>query len=128
MLDILAKIVGPNRAVSIYVALQRFGIPIALVAAFAIALALIIEISSAARMEHLAYVRARVVNMTPLTTDKSKGVFVDLVLPDGQELKLTETEGSISKSIKDTACVEERRDTRTGKVSFRLRLPHRCAT
>lgn len=127
MLDLLAKIFGPSRAVSVYVAGKRFGIPLLLLTAFGVALWVMFSTTDTDRYAHVAYVEAAVLGTTPLTTsDANAGVFVDIRLPDGTELKLTETEGAISRSLSERACVEQRRDTATGSLEHRLRLPHRC--
>lgn len=127
MLDLLAKILGPSRAVSAYVALRRFGIPVGLFIGFVVVFFVIIRVSHPDRMEHLTYLTADVVAVTPLTQDPNAGVWVDIRLPDGTELRLTETEGAISREIESVACLEALRDTQTGEVSHRLRRLHRCA-
>lgn len=127
MLDLLAKIFGPSRAVSVYIAGKRFGIPVLLLAAFGVALWVMFSTTSTDKYEHVAYVEVAVLGTTPLTTsDANAGVFVDVRMPDGSELKLTETEGAISRSLTERACVEQRRNTTTGEMDHRLRLPHRC--
>ena len=128
MLDFLARIFGPDRAVSVYVALRRFGIPVALFAGFLAVFLTIVTVSNPDRMEHLAYLEVDVIAVTPLTQDVNSGVFVDVRLPDGQILKLTETEGAISRELESVACLERRRDTETGEISHRLRRAHRCAS
>ena len=127
MLDFLAKILGPDRAVSVYVATRRFGIPVACVIGFALAFWLMVGLSDPDRMEHVAYLQVEVIEVTPLTQDARSGVFVDVRLPGGDVLKLTETEGAISRELTDTACLEQRRDRETGEISHRLRRAHRCA-
>ncbi len=127
MLDILAKIVGPSRAVSLYVLAKRFWVPVLLLIGFIAAVAIMFLTSDAERMEHVAYLEAEVIATTPLTTSNvGAGVFVDVRLPDGSALKLTETEGAIARNMTDRACLEQQRDTKTGEMEYRLRLPHRC--
>lgn len=127
MLDTLAKIVGPSRAVSLYVVAKRFGIPVLLLIGFIGAVTVMFATSDADRMEHVAYVEAEVIATKPLTTSNiGAGMFVDVRLPDGSALKLTETEGAISRNLTDRACLERQRDTETGAMEYRLRLPHRC--
>lgn len=127
MLDILAKIFGPARAVSLYVLIKRFGIPTVLLIGFACILAFTFLTASKDRYEHVAYVEATVLETAPLTTaNTSPGVFVDVLLADGTELKLTETEGAIARTLTDRACLEQRRDTESGGMDYRLRMPHRC--
>ncbi len=126
MLDLLAKIFGPQRAVSMYVAIKRFGIPVGLLIGFALVFWFIIDVSDPDRMEHMAYLRVEVVEVSPLTQDINSGVFVDVRLPDGTVLKLTETEGAISRELTDIACLEQRRDRETEEISYRLRRAHRC--
>lgn len=127
MLDLLAKIVGPDRAVSLYVAGRRFGIPVLFFLGFVAVFGVIVTLSDPDRMEHMAYLVVDVVEVTPLTQDIDSGVFVDVRLPDGEVLKLTETEGAIARELTDTACLEQRRDRETGEISHRLRRAHRCA-
>ena len=127
MLDLLAKILGPSRAVSAYVALRRFGIPVALFIGFVAVFFLMVRVSHPDRMEHMAFVTAEVIALTPLTQDPDAGVWVDIPLPDGTEIRLTETEGAIAREIESVACLEQQRDAQTGEVSHRLRRLHRCA-
>ncbi|MDA0963423.1 MAG: hypothetical protein O2898_10985 [Proteobacteria bacterium] len=127
MLDLLAKILGPSRAVSAYVALRRFGIPVALFIGFVAVFFLMVRVSHPDRMEHMAFVTAEVIALTPLTQDVNAGVWVDIRLPDGTEIRLTETEGAIAREIESVACLEQQRDAQTGEVSHRLRRLHRCA-
>ncbi len=126
MLDFLAKIVGPDRAVTTYVFLSRWGLGIGLVSVFVIGMATLLIFNSAERHEHLEYVTADVLDVSPLASNTQMGVMVQLRLPDGQTLQLTEVEGAISGSLSDTACVEARRLKSDGSLSHRLRLPHRC--
>lgn len=127
MLDFLAKILGPDRAISVYVASRRFGIPVACVIGFALVFWLMVDLSDPDRMEHVAYLQVDVIEVTPLMQDARSGVFIDVRLPDGGVLKLTETEGAIARELTDTACLEQRRDRETGEISHRLRRAHRCA-
>lgn len=126
MLDLLAKVFGPQLAVSIYVILRRVWIPVTLLLGFAAVFWFIVRASDPDRMEHMAYLRVEVVEVTRLTQDINSGVFVDVRLPDGEILKLTETEGAISRDLTDVACLEQRRDRETGEISHRLRRAHRC--
>lgn len=126
MLDFLAKIVGPDRAVTVYVFLSRWGLGIGLVSLFLIGMGALLILNSADRHEHLEYVTAEVLDVSPLASNTQMGVMVQLRLPDGQTLQLTEVEGAISGSLSDTACVEARRLKADGSLSHRLRLPHRC--
>ena len=126
MLELLSKIIGPNRAVSLYVFFQRWGVIFGLVLGFVALLGTVIWLSSPDRFEHVAYIRAEVIATAPLVREGEPGLMVDLRLPDGETLQLTETEGTISGSLTNTACVEQRRDSDLGTILFRLRLPHRC--
>ena len=126
MLDVLAKIVGPNHAVSIYVFLSRWGWGIALVLVFVAGLGTLLVLNSDDRHEHVAYVKAEVLNVALLTNSNQIGVMVRLRLPDGQTLQLTEAEGAVSGSLTDSACVQARRLKSDGSLNHRLRLPHRC--
>lgn len=127
MLDLLARAIGPQRAVSAYVFAQRWGIGILLGLGFVIVLTTLLLRTSSERLDHVAYVEASVTAVTPLKTQTEIGVIVDVLLPDGTVVRLTEVEGLISASLTDRACVEQRRNPDTGALHYRLRLPHRCA-
>ena len=127
MLDILTKLLGPHRAVSLYIFLQRRGLAIGLVIVFVAILGFILSRSDPDRMEHVAYHLAEVKGVEVINNNASIGVYVSVELPDGTLLKLTETEGAISGAIVDTACVEQRRTANDGSDTYRLRRAHRCA-
>ncbi|MCR9124641.1 MAG: hypothetical protein NXH82_00795 [Rhodobacteraceae bacterium] len=126
-LDILARLIGPQRAVSVYIHGRRWGIPALLLTVFAGGWALFIGLSDPDRYRHLAYLTVPVVGTAPLTGTGSSGIFVDVALPDGTVLNLNTTEGPMIQSISDTACLQQREDTKTNAVTYRLRLPGSCA-
>lgn len=126
LLDLLAKVIGPTRAVSVYIFLRTKGLAILAGLAFLAILGVLLARSDPDRLEHVAYITGAVQGTTPINNDVRNGVIVDLQLPDGEILRLTETEGLISGTIDDTACVEKRRHTKSGQAQYRLRLPHRC--
>lgn len=127
MLTFLAKILGPDRAVTVYVFFQRWGIGLALVLAFVVGMGLFMVLSTRERLEHVAYVTADVTATTPINGDARNGLYIDLRLPSGQTLQLNEAQGPIIANIAQTACVEHRRDNVDGSDHYRLRLDHRCA-
>jgi hypothetical protein len=126
MLSALAKILGPERGVSPYVFLQRWGIGLGLALAFLIGMTLFLAFSSPSRLDHIAHITADVTATTPINGDARNGLMVDLRLPTGETLSLPETEGLIAPEPGETACVELRRNRQTGQDLYRLRLAHRC--
>ncbi|MFK7753866.1 MAG: hypothetical protein AB8B51_15130 [Sedimentitalea sp.] len=127
MLDVLAKVFGPHHGVTVYAFLQKWGIGIAFGVVFAAGLVMLLTLSSPERFEHVSYDTMPVVRTSPLNNDPNIGLIFDIELPDGNLHRLTETEGPITASISDTACVETRRYIDSGALAYRLRLPHRCA-
>ena len=125
MLDLLARLIGPSRAVSAYVAVQRFGIPVGLALGFAGILVWLFAFSHPDTKEHLSYLRVDVIEQSELGGG-NHGILVDVRLPDGELVRLTESEGMISATLTETACVEALRAVADGSVQYRLRLPHRC--
>lgn len=126
MLSVLTKLLGPSRAVSVYIFLQSWGIALALAFAFVIGMGVFLTLSAPSRLDHIAYVTADVTATTPINGDVRNGLLVDLRLPNGKILNLTETEGLISPKPGATACVQHQRHRGNGNDYFRLRLPHRC--
>ncbi len=125
MLDFLARLLGPDRAVSAYVFVSRFGIAILCGLGFLAVIAFLF-LRPTGEPEHEAYLTLPVVSSGPLSASDQHAVMVVVQLPDGENLRLTETEGLIARSIADTACVELRRMPRSGEARYRLRQPHRC--
>jgi hypothetical protein len=126
MLTLLAKILGPDRAVTAYVFLQRWGLGLGLGLAFVVGMGLFLTFSAPSRLEHVAHVTAEVLSTSPINGDARNGLLVDVRLPEGKVLNLTETEGLIDLVPGQPACVELRRHTVTGQDHYRLRLAHRC--
>ncbi len=126
MLDLLAKLLGPHRAVTVYAFLQTRALAIVVVLAL-LAGGALFALRGGDTLDHVAYIEARVLTTTPINGDRRNGIIADLRLPDGETLRLTETEGLIAGSLTDTACVELRRD-RSGAPAYRLRHPRRCET
>ncbi|HBS51314.1 MAG TPA: hypothetical protein DEA05_15075 [Rhodobacteraceae bacterium] len=124
MLDLLAKVIGPHRAVSVYAFLRTWGLPLGLVLAALLGIGAMV-LRGADQPEHVAYIRAEVLGTDPINGDRRNGLMVDLRLPDGEILRLTETEGLIAAKLEATACVQERRRP-DGAALYRLRQPHRC--
>lgn len=127
MLDILTKLLGPHRAVSLYVFVHRRGLAIGLIIAFVAALGFIITRSDPERLEHVAYHLVEVKGVEVINNNKSIGVNFSVKLPDGTLLTLTDTEGAISGEIVDSACVQHRRNIENGSETYRLRRAYRCA-
>lgn len=125
MLAIFSRLFGPARAVSLYLFIRQWWLGFAFVGLMGLILALLFA-GSAGEPHHVAYFKTEVVSVEPLNVDVKNGVFVNLRLPDGKELQLTETEGLIAGSITDSACLEQLESPESGAVSYRLRRPERC--
>ena len=128
MLDLLSKILGPHRAVSVYVFLQNRGLILLAVAAFLAIVAGLLILSDPGEHQHQAFLTVPVVSTTPVGNDISKGVIASVRLPDGDVVAVTTTEGEIAATVTATACVEKRVFVQTGEPRYRLKLLHYCAS
>lgn len=124
MLDILAKLIGPHRAVSVYAFLKTWGFAIVVVVAIALG-GTLFALRGGDRLTHVAYMQADVLTTSPINGDRRNGILADIRLPDGEMLRLSETEGLIAGTLDKIACVELRQDNR-GNPEYRLRHPRRC--
>lgn len=124
MLDLLARLIGPHRAVSVYAFLKSWGLALAAILLLATA-ATVLVTRGGDGPTHVAYLRAEVLGTTPINGDRRNGIIAELRLPQGDILNLTETEGLIANNLGETACVELRRDS-DGSELYRLRRNHRC--
>ena len=125
MLDLLAKIVGPNRAVTIYVFLQRRGLAILGAVAFAAIVAYLLLVTGPEDHEHAGYFTAPVIEVIPAGNSTDNGALVEVVLPDHSTTRIT-AEGPVVEALTDTACVEKRIYVKSGTPRYRLKLPHYC--
>ncbi len=127
MLEILSRIFGPHRAVSIYVFLQNRGLVLLAVLGFAGIVATLLLSSDPARHEHEAFLTLPVISATAAGNDIRNGLIATLRLPDGETVTVTTTEGEIAAAVTDTACVEKRRFVDSGQARYRLKLRNNCA-
>ena len=125
MLPVLARILGPHRAVSVYAFLKQWGLGVVFVLGLVAILAGLFLRGDGQR-DHIAYVEAEVLEVTPLNGSEDFGVLVDLRLPDGHTLQLTETEGLITRALDGTACVEKLKGAGGHPFRYRLRREIRC--
>lgn len=128
MLDILSKLLGPHRAVSVYAFFQTRG---AILAAAALIIAILLTLFFFGKgeedHEHEAFLTLDVLSAVAINGDFSKGAVVSVRLPDGHPTSITTTEGPIAAAITTTACVEKRVYVTSREARYRLKLPQHCA-
>ncbi len=128
MLDILSKVFGPHRAVSIYVFVQRRGLAMLLAIGFVAVVSSLLFLNRPREHEPVAFMTLPVITAVPVGKDFSTGVIATLRLPDGQSISVTSTEGPIAATVTATACVEKRRFVDNGEFRYRLKLLHNCGS
>ncbi len=126
MLDVLSKIFGPHRAVSIYVFLKNYGLAIAGVLVMAVILCSLLLFSGDGEHEHHSYMTVPVLSATPINGDLKNGVIASVRLPDGSATSITSTEAPVSQTVGTTACVEKRVYESSGEFRYRFKLPRYC--
>ncbi len=126
MLDLLSKVFGPHRAVSIYVFLQNRGLILLAIAAFATIVATLLLSTGERKHEHQAFLTVPVISTTPVGKDIRTGLIATIRLPEGHTVTVTTTEGNIAASVTATACIEQRRYVDTGEPRYRLKLRSNC--
>ena len=126
MLDIFAKIFGPHRGVSIYIFLQRRGLILLAAAGFAGIVAWLLLFTGPGEHRPVAFMKADVIRKLPVSGSEANGIIADLRLPDGEEIRVTTTEGEVATSVTATACVEKRQFVKSGEFRYRIKLPHYC--
>ncbi len=127
MLELLSKILGPHRAVSVYVFLQRRGVALLCALGFAGVLAILFISSAPEDHEHEAFHTVPVLSITPVgNNDTSRGVIASVRLPDGSVTSITTTEGEVAATVGETACVEKRVFVDSGEPRYRFKLPRHC--
>ena len=127
MLDLLSRIFGPHRAVSIFVFLQNRGLILLAVAGFVIGVGALLILNSPRKHEHLAFMTVPVVSTTPVGNQIKNGLIVTIRLPDNETVTIDTADGGIAATVTATACVEKRRFVDTGEARYRLKLPRNCA-
>ena len=126
-LGFLMRVFGRDRALSAYFLTRRI-VLLSAIGATVVALGGFLYWATlrSDRLVHVAYFRADVTAIAPLNNDERVGVIVDIRLSDGTTVRLVATESHITKDIAETACVEHRKSTDSGKDSYRLRAMFRC--
>lgn len=128
MLDILSKLLGPHRAVSVYAFFQTRG---AVLAAAALILAILLTLfffgKGEEEHEHEAFLTLDVLSAVAVNGDLNKGAVVSVRLPDGHAISISTTDGPIANAITTTACVEKRVYVTSREARYRLKLPQHCA-
>lgn len=127
MLDLLSRILGPHRAVSVYVFLQNRGLAILAAIGFAAIIGFLFLSTDHEEHRHEAYMTVNVISTAPVGTDISTGLIASVRLPDGEAVTITTTEGEVAATVTATACVEKRIFVDSGDARYRLKLPRYCA-
>lgn len=127
MLNILSKIFGPHRAVSIYVFLQNRGLMILVALVFLGGVAALLLLNAPRDHEHVAFVTLPVISSNIPGGQIKNGVIASVRLPDGTAVSIDTSDSGIAKTVTDTACVEQRRFVGTDEFRYRFKLPHNCA-
>ncbi|TMV06803.1 hypothetical protein FGK63_11805 [Ruegeria sediminis] len=126
MLDILSKLIGPHRAVSVYVFLRTKGLAVLGVLVMVAILAGLLLMGGDDKHEHAAFLTVPVLSATAINGDLSNGVIISVRLPDGSATSITSTEGPVATTVGTTACVEKRVYVDSGEPRYRLKLPKNC--
>ena len=127
MLDVLSKLIGPHRAVSVYAFLHTRGAALVAAVLFAAILGgLLLFGKGEEPHEHEAFLTLEVLSLTALNGDLRNGALVSVRLPDGHATSITSTEGPVAASVTTTACVEKRVYVTSGEARYRLKLPQYC--
>ena len=126
MLDVLSKLFGPHRGVSVYVFLQTRGLAILAFFIFVIGVVTLLVLTGPRKHEHLAFLTLPVVSTTAIGNQIKNGLIVTIHLPNGEAETVTITEGEVAVTVTDTACVEKRQYADTGELRYRIKLPRYC--
>ncbi|KUJ76548.1 hypothetical protein AVO45_12240 [Ruegeria marisrubri] len=126
MLDILSKLIGSHRAVSVYAFFQTKGLVVLAVLGMLAIVAGLLFMGGDGEHKHEAFLTVPVLSETPINGDLNKGIIVSVRLPDGSATSITSTEGPVAKTVGTTACVEKRVYVDSGKPRYRLKLPKYC--
>lgn len=126
MLDILSKIFGPHRAVSIFVFLQNRGLVLLAGLAFVVGIAALLLLNAPRKHQHVAFVTLPVISTNIPGNQIKNGLIASVRLPDGTAVPINTSDAGIAKSVTDTACVEQRRFVDTGEFRYRIKLPRNC--
>lgn len=127
MLDLLSRIFGPHRAVSIFVFLQTRGLIILAGAGFVAIVGMLLAFTGPGKHVPEAFLTLPVISTVPVGKDISTGLIAIMRLPDGESVTVTTTEGEVAATVTATACVEKRRYVDTGEFRYRIKFPRYCA-
>ncbi|MBO9447750.1 hypothetical protein [Ruegeria sp. R14_0] len=126
MLNVLSKLFGPHRAVSIYAFAKTWGLPILGGVSLIIVAAGLLILNDSGEHEHEAFMTVDVLSATPINGDLKNGVIASVRLPDGSATSITSTEAPISQTVGTTACIEKRVYVDSGEARYRFKLPRHC--
>ncbi|MCG7520707.1 hypothetical protein [Ruegeria sp. Ofav3-42] len=128
MLNLLSKLFGPHRAVSIYAFVKTWGLPLVGGLGVIVVAAGLLIFNDSGEHEHETFMTVDVLSATPINGDLKNGVIASVRLPDGSATSVTSTEAPISQSIGTTACIEKRVYVDSGEARYRFKLPRYCET
>ncbi len=126
-LDLLSKYLGPQRAVSSYAFVQTRGMAVLGGLVLVVIVGLLWLTASDDEHRHDAYLVLPVLSATPLGPTLDNGVVASVRLPDGKAASLTSKDPEIARSVRATACVEQRVYVESGEPFYKLSLPVRCS-
>lgn len=126
MLDLLSKIFGPHRAVSIFVFMQNRGAALLAGLAFVIGITALLMLNAPREHEHVAFVTLPILTTNIPGNQIKNGLIASVRLADGTTVSISTSDVSVAKSVTDTACVEQRQFTGTAQFRYRLKLRQYC--
>ncbi|WP_299985268.1 hypothetical protein [uncultured Ruegeria sp.] len=126
MLSILSSILGPHRAVSVYVFLKTWWLAITGAIAMTAIVAGLLLLNDDGAHEHHSFLTVPVLSASPINGDIKNGVIASVRLPDGSATSITSTERPVAQSVGTSACIEKRVYVESGEPRYRFKLPRYC--
>lgn len=126
MLNVLSKIFGPHRAVSIYAFVKTWGLPVVGGVGVIVVAAALLLLNDSGEHEHDSFMTVAVLSSTAINGDLKNGVIASVRLPDGSATSITSTEATVSQTVGTSACIEKRVFVDSGEARYRFKLPRHC--
>lgn len=126
MLNVLSKLFGPHRAVTIYAFVKTWGLPVVGGIGVIVVAAALLLLNDAGEHEHDSFLTVAVLSATPINGDLKNGVIASVRLPDGSATSITSTEATVSQTVGTSACIEKRVFVESGEARYRFKLPRHC--
>ncbi len=120
MRNVLSKLFGPHRAVSIYAFAKTWGLPLLGGVGVIVVAAGLLILNDSGEHEHEAFLTVNVLSATPINGDLKNGVIASVRLPDGSATSISSTEAPISQTVGTTACIEKRVYVDSGEARYRF--------